>query len=246
MSRSASRGRETLTSSGRGGAGNFVRRSSIDARPEGGSDDFSPTRGREQTVHPDKIWTTGRGGAGNISSPSRDPAPAAGPDEREREVIRQGAQRETFSTGRGGAGNMSRSRSRSRGPNTTSGIHSVGRGGLGNFKAGEEPPIEEVDYQDSGVHSTGRGGFANHVHSPPPGVEHHYPPHQQSDFVSTGRGGRGNLVDRSRSASRDPQHRSPSKDKEGGVTGLLHKIGHLGSKDPSHTHPSAPRESGGN
>ncbi|KAK7470401.1 hypothetical protein VKT23_001828 [Stygiomarasmius scandens] len=245
MSRSASRGRETLTSSGRGGLGNYIRRPSVDARPEDGPDDFSPTRGREQTVHPDKVWSTGRGGAGNVRSPSRDPVPAVGPDAAEQEVIRQEAQREVFSTGRGGIGNMSRSRSRSRGPMVTPAVHSTGRGGIGNFKAGEEPPIEEVDHHDSGVHSTGRGGLANHANSPAPGIEHQLP-HQQSDFVSTGRGGRGNLVDRSRSASRDPQHRSSSKDKEGGVAGLFHKIGHLGSRDPSHTPPSPSRESNRN
>ena len=33
-------------------------------------------RGREPTVHPDRLTHIGRGGAGNIRSPSRDPAQA--------------------------------------------------------------------------------------------------------------------------------------------------------------------------
>ncbi|KAF5358912.1 hypothetical protein D9758_004808 [Tetrapyrgos nigripes] len=225
MSRSVSRGHENLTMSGRGGAGNF--RPSTDVRPEDGPDDFSLTRGREQT-----IWSTGRGGAGNIRSPSRD-APPAGPDAAEQEIIRQGAQRDVYSTGRGGAGNMSRSRSRSRDPATVGPVYSTGRGGVGNFKAGEEPPIEEVDHHEDQVHSFGRGGSANHVHTPTPGIENHQSPHEPQHFISTGRGGQGNMVDRSRSSSRDPNGRSASKDKGAGVTGLLHKIGHLGSKDGS-------------
>jgi len=132
-----------------------------------------------------KVWSTGRGGAGNVRSPSRDPVPAVGPDVAEQEVIRQEAQREVVSVNPTSlvftiepflfssllvegesvrslslihlpwlnqqTGNMSRSRSRSRGPMATPAVHSTGRGGLGNFKAGEEPSIEEVAHHDSGV-----------------------------------------------------------------------------------------------
>lgn len=73
-------------------------------------------------------------------------------------------------------------------------------------------------------HSTGRGGAANFAHTPTPGVEH--PQHQHSDYISSGRGGAGN-ISRDRSASRDPAHRASSKDKEKhGIAGFLRKVTH--------------------
>lgn len=53
-----------------------IRQSSLsrDGRPDSGPDDFSPTRGREPHVRQvdQVLYSTGRGGAGNIRSPSRD------------------------------------------------------------------------------------------------------------------------------------------------------------------------------
>ncbi|KAJ7087463.1 hypothetical protein C8R44DRAFT_893171 [Mycena epipterygia] len=48
--RSASRGSEALTSSGRGGLGNIGPPSTSRDRPLDGPDDFSSTRGREPAV----------------------------------------------------------------------------------------------------------------------------------------------------------------------------------------------------
>ncbi|KAJ3732842.1 hypothetical protein DFJ43DRAFT_1071648 [Lentinula guzmanii] len=115
VERSRSRGRD-MTSSGRGGLGNIHH--AVDPTiHESGPDDYSVTRGREPAVNPDKVVSTGRGGAGNIRSPSRDigshPHAPVYPDPRQEELIRAEANREgVHSTGRGGLGNMSRSRSR--------------------------------------------------------------------------------------------------------------------------------------
>ncbi|KAJ3779049.1 hypothetical protein FB446DRAFT_712006 [Lentinula raphanica] len=121
--RSRSRGRD-MTSSGRGGLGNIHH--AVDPTiHESGPDDYSTTRGREPAVDPDRVISTGRGGAGNIRSPSRDvgshPHHQVHPDPRQEELIRAEAHREgaVHSTGRGGLGNMSRSRSR--GPQTVRG-----------------------------------------------------------------------------------------------------------------------------
>lgn len=55
MSRSQSRGREGLISSGRGGAGN-IRPASREPLARGkGPDDFSPSRGRELPVIGDNV-----------------------------------------------------------------------------------------------------------------------------------------------------------------------------------------------
>ncbi|KAH9175251.1 hypothetical protein EDB89DRAFT_347779 [Lactarius sanguifluus] len=75
--RSTSRGRgRQYQSSGIGGAGNIRASSTSSERAHivDGPDDFSSTRGREprSPFHPDKIISIGRGGAGNIRSPSRD------------------------------------------------------------------------------------------------------------------------------------------------------------------------------
>ncbi|KAH9020661.1 hypothetical protein EDB84DRAFT_1514637 [Lactarius hengduanensis] len=75
LSRITSRGVQ-YKSSGRGGAGNareapdYSQRASIFDGPE----DFSSTKGRElrSSFYPDKITSIGRGGSGNVHSPSRD------------------------------------------------------------------------------------------------------------------------------------------------------------------------------
>ncbi|KAJ7052148.1 hypothetical protein C8F01DRAFT_967917, partial [Mycena amicta] len=195
MDRSVSRGREPLTSSGRGGLGNIRPPSTSRDRPTDGPDDFSSTRGREPPVAISEIRSTGRGGAGNFRSPSRDPA--GDKDVRgteERDLILAQAERDkdlVHSTGRGGAGNMSRSLSR--GPTTSPPpqVHSSGRGGAGNIAPGPAPAYERGRPGPDGVHSTGRGGLANltDAPTPPQDVVAHHP----GTFESSGRGGVGNM-----------------------------------------------------
>ncbi|KAJ6527856.1 hypothetical protein DFH09DRAFT_1371332 [Mycena vulgaris] len=245
--RSASRGREALTSSGRGGMGN-IRLSSSQDRPLSGPDDFSNTQGREPAVAIAELRSTGRGGAGNFRSPSRDPV-----DDRdvrsagERDIIRAHEERERealHSSGRGGLGNLSRSRSRGAGsplaslsPTRTGQgeVHSSGRGGAGNIAPGPPPAYERgrtgaVD----GVHSTGRGGIANLTAAPIPAPD--APVHHAGEYESTGRGGAGNMSrSRERSGSREARggskERGASKDhgEKGGIAGLwsrMHPHGH--------------------
>ncbi|KAF9054961.1 hypothetical protein BDZ89DRAFT_1124768 [Hymenopellis radicata] len=233
MERSVSRGREGMQSSGRGGLGN-IRPTSLSRTREDGPDDFSSTRGREPIpdVEPQHVYSTGRGGAGNIRSPSRDVKESAGPDAREREIVREYDRREStevHSSGRGGLGNISRSHSRGGLNPTPPRLHSVGRGGAGNIKEGdginasllEESERRARALHDNPVHSTGRGGLANMAQSPSPPIEH--PSHQHSEFESHGRGGAGNMRDRSQ--SRGPEQRTPSREKHG-LSGLLHKVTH--------------------
>ncbi|KAG1831458.1 hypothetical protein DFJ58DRAFT_736616 [Suillus subalutaceus] len=250
-SRSVSRGRESLQSSGGDGIGN-IRSSSIssDPRPVDGPDS---ARGREQAVHPDRMhmFSVGRGGAGNMRSPSQDLVRdhsqtvtilnehAAVQAEYEQQVKKHHAESNSIlSSGRGGLGNISSSRSRSRGPL----VHSTGRGGVGNIQHGAVPSIDSMDEEErkkhalahaQAIHSTGRGGAANltNVHSPDiERVVHHH-----AEFESTGRGGAGNI--RSRSASRDPSGRTPSRDakEKHGIAALWNKVSHPsshGSRDP--------------
>nr|GAT53573.1 predicted protein [Mycena chlorophos] len=226
MERSVSRGREALSSSGRGGLGN-IRPTSTSRDRSHGPDDYSSSRGREPPVSISEIRSTGRGGAGNFRSPSRDPVDdkdvrAAG----ERDFIHAHEERDkeqVHSTGRGGAGNMSRSLSR--GPSTSPApqVHSSGRGGAGNIVPGPVPTFERGRTRpDEGIHSTGRGGLANLTSSPTPAqdvVEHH-----PGAYESSGRGGAGNMSrERSASGSRE---RSASKDRaeKGGIAGLWNRL----------------------
>ncbi|KAJ7100914.1 hypothetical protein B0H15DRAFT_1018187 [Mycena belliarum] len=246
--RSTSRGRDALTSSGRGGAGN-IRVSSSQDRPLSGPDDFSDTRGREPAVAPlaqTQIGSTGRGGAGNFRSPSRGHSidvDARTAEERARIKAAEARMQEgVFSTGRGGAGNMSTSRSRSRGPDAAlspvhegaAQVHSSGRGGAGNIAPGPPPAYERGRPGVDGIHSTGRGGLANLTASPPPPPDAPVPHHAGAGgWESTGRGGAGNMSRERQSAdgSRERQkenERAGSKER-GGLLGRLH-LGH-------HAHP---------
>ncbi|KAI6127845.1 hypothetical protein EDD16DRAFT_1855618 [Pisolithus croceorrhizus] len=238
--RSLSRGRDTFQSSGRGGAGNIRRSSqSREPGPFDGPDDFSHTRGREPAVHPDRVYSVGRGGAGNIRSPSRDPGSVrpVHPDvitesEYEQRILRDHAAAEVVhSSGRGGAGNITRSRSRSRGPGLA--LHSTGRGGAGNMFLGDGRSSDTLDQEErkkhphpEGIHSTGCGGVANLTDTNEPEVEptHHHAHH--GEYLSSGRGGAGNI--RSSSQSR------PSADggQRSGVSGLLNR-----AVNPSHHGP---------
>jgi len=74
-------------------------------------------------------------------------------------------------------------------------------------------------------HSTGRGGLANvtNAHGPSIEVVHHH----EAPFESSGRGGAGNIRDRS--TSREPGARNTSKE----------RISHIWNK-VTHTHPHVP------
>ncbi|KAF8604685.1 hypothetical protein BDV93DRAFT_95267 [Ceratobasidium sp. AG-I] len=199
--RSRSRGRE-LQSTGRGGAGNFVRSESI-SRPR---DDGSPGQERGREILPsNKVTHTGRGGAGNIRSPSRDPEADVRTLSREREIVeghRQAEENQIHSTGRGGYGNMDRSRSRSRGPAQHEPVHSSGRGGLGNIARGDGHDLANLEEEERAqhahvpaFHSSGRGGAGNVVAGagPPPELITPVQTPDGAQWRSSGRGGAGNI-----------------------------------------------------
>lgn len=205
-SRSQSRGREQMFSSGRGGAGNIKPASKSREPREKGPDDFSPSRGRELRGIIDHITHAGRGGAGNIRSPSRDADGerkyVAEVEQHARDSIDPNAPR---SSGRGGAGNISRSRSRSKEPKIVAPVHTSGRGGAGNIAPGAHEghltTVEESEvrqhHQEGGLHSTGRGGAANVTEfaTPPLSEESRdiHDHHHGGEHFSSGRGGAGNI-----------------------------------------------------
>ncbi|KAG8892628.1 hypothetical protein FRB99_002577 [Tulasnella sp. 403] len=172
--RSTSRGRDFATT-GRGGAGNLVRGESASrariTRVEDGDE-----RGRDVAPREDgRVTHAGRGGQGNIRSPSRDPAKDAADRAFEEDVLRKSREhREAFgvSHGRGGTGNIDKSRSRSRDP---AGFGS-GRGGAGNIHDHEhhrpEAELERLDEEERAIHE----------------AKHHH------HLFSHGRGGKGNLT----------------------------------------------------
>jgi hypothetical protein len=163
----------------------------------------------------DEVISTGRGGAGNIRSPSRDairgdaasinssPSPSRaerrgrGYDRDAISAIDTANDTGVHSTGRGGFGNITRpdsvSRSRSREP----GLHSTGRGGVGNLYTGDP-----IDRQILEVEESERA-----AHQHPPGVYVRFPPIRHAKTIdndndnvylfnrhSTGRGGAANLT----------------------------------------------------
>lgn len=131
-----------------------------------GPDDFSPTRGRELAIAAGKLTHSGRGGAGNVRSPSRDPAaPAATtPTPEEREAIRHAVARDAelpHSSGRGGMGNIvggSRSRSRTRAA-AAGDVHSSGRGGAGNMVHGVAVGQELLEEDERREHLVKQGMY---------------------------------------------------------------------------------------
>ncbi|KAF8327269.1 uncharacterized protein EI90DRAFT_3068492 [Cantharellus anzutake] len=102
--RSQSRGRPSYVSTGRGGAGNMTPESSLprELRSEPSGRELSPVS------RPGDITHIGRGGRGNIRSPSRDN------DTVNRQIVKDAALAHDYdaaregvqSTGRGGYGNM--------------------------------------------------------------------------------------------------------------------------------------------
>jgi len=203
--RSRSRGRE-WQSTGRGGAGNFIRSESVSRAREDGTP--GQERGRE-ILPANKVTHSGRGGAGNIRSPSRNPEDDIRALSREREIIeshRQSEEDHVQSTGRGGFGNMDRSRSRDRNPSTSTpheGVHSSGRGGLGNIAHGDGHHLAGLEEEERAQHAhppeshlSGRGGAGNLLPGAGPAPEHvtrsHTP--ESAQLRSTGRGGAGNIA----------------------------------------------------
>ncbi|KAF8590781.1 hypothetical protein K439DRAFT_1164069 [Ramaria rubella] len=245
----------TQHSSGRGGVGNIRRASAPSTSPSPfhapGPDDFSPTRGRElprsltSTAITGKPTYSGRGGAGNIRSPSRERSTGYAAAAEEHNALVHAAEHNAelpHSSGRGGFGNIlgSPTRSRSRSTSVDAGVHSSGRGGAGNMVlgAGVEQTIVEDERErrehhvKEGVHSTGRGGAANVTTAPSPGIDavpFHTP---QPPIHSSGRGGAGNIHEATRQRSRS---RGPSRDVNGrdvgtdGDTGLRGRTDRRGS-----------------
>jgi len=143
---------------------------------------------------------TGRGGAGNYRSPSREPATGGrGPedysDTRGRDPIPSGDPHAIISTGRGGAGNIrSPSRDAVRGENAsreTSLVRSEQRG-----RGYDRELITTIDNaNDPGVHSFGRGGRGNMDGSPASSQSRSRSrePIQAAGIHGAGRGGLGNI-----------------------------------------------------
>ncbi|GMK58808.1 hypothetical protein CspeluHIS016_0602500 [Cutaneotrichosporon spelunceum] len=152
------RGRD-LISTGRGGAGNIVRELSC------GPDELelAGERGRElRDRSVDRATHAGRGGAGNIRSPSRDPMSEAISEAQEDALQdaliaeRRGRpENQTFTTGRGGAGNIdARSRSRSAVPEP---VHHSPLARIGSSSLTRNGREES---RTRGFHA-GRGGYGN-------------------------------------------------------------------------------------
>lgn len=161
-------------------------------------------------------FSTGRGGAGNIRSPSnsrsrsRDPGP--GPVSTAGDARSQSRGRGVHSFGRGGAGNILPSSS----PGPVSGAErSIAEEDLDEIERLKYTAAQAYAAQHNGIkgqphlmHSTGRGGLANvtDLPAPPPdAVVHDGFLMKNADGVniySTGRGGVGNIRSRSGSRSR--------------------------------------------
>jgi len=148
----------------------------------------SSSRGR-----PDGLFSTGRGGAGNLRSPSREPIRGPGPedysDTRGRDPIPSTDPYVITSTGRGGAGNI-RSPSRDgrgeEGSRDESVVRSEQRG-----RGYERELIASIDdAHDTGLHSHGRGGAGNMSPSPPSSKSRS---RSREPIHASGRGGFGNL-----------------------------------------------------
>ncbi|ORX33996.1 hypothetical protein BD324DRAFT_189002 [Kockovaella imperatae] len=157
------RGRQPLVSTGRGGAGNLLRSPSRGVDPEVRVGD---ERGREvrRDMSVERVIHSGRGGAGNIRSPSRDTRDRGTEDREDALQARliaeeRGRAHGGISTGRGGVGNIAgRDKSRSRSAvrdvadtdSTTPGrkggaseVHASGRGGWGNINEERDSLDEE-------------------------------------------------------------------------------------------------------
>ncbi|CAE6426883.1 unnamed protein product [Rhizoctonia solani] len=234
--RSRSRGRE-FQSTGRGGAGNFVRSDSVSRVRE---DSIGQERGRE-VLPASKVTHSGRGGAGNIRSPSRDPEADMRALSRDREIIedhRKAEEGQVHSTGRGGYGNMDRSRSRSREPSKT--VHSSGRGGFGNITAGDGHGLANLEEEERihhahvpQFHSSGRGGAGNVTAGAPP-VPEVITPSPATEGVqwrSSGRGGAGNMKPVHPVDPHGAAEEARGRKEHGGIGGFIDRLT-TRSRDP--------------
>ncbi|KAL5510998.1 hypothetical protein ACEPAG_3717 [Sanghuangporus baumii] len=236
-SQSPVRGRE-IFSTGRGGAGNIHRSHSRDVD----TPTSPPPAGREASPIREPITHVGRGGLGNFRDLSRPRERTLDPKDviYEHEVIEHSEESpHRFSIGRGGAGNIkttpehSHSRERSVSPGVDRSLsrgralHSTGRGGAGNItsESVQEETVDELErrahspdaHHPAELHSTGRGGLANVTTLSSPPVEVIHEGHEEgegSGIVSYGRGGAGNIRDRS--ASRGGVPRSASRGRGAG------------------------------
>jgi len=213
-------------STGRGGAGNFVRSDSA-SRGRVTRELDGDERGRELSPsNPERVTHTGRGGSGNIRSRSRGAAVIREELFQERELLdasKNPNEKVAFSTGRGGIGNIKSSpngsisrerndtRSLSRDPPPGKRQTSTGRGGRGNIHMNSEytqHELERLDEDERAVaggadeanklHSTGRGGAGNLTGLEP--VEKHSTAEVPTPegLHSHGKGGYGNITDATR------------------------------------------------
>jgi len=209
-------------STGRGGAGNFVRSDSA-SRGRVSRELDGDERGRELSPsNPERVTHSGRGGSGNVRSRSRGVGAIREELFQERELLdasKNPNEQVSFSTGRGGIGNIKSSpnasvsrerndtRSVSRDPPPGKRHTSSGRGGRGNIHANSDytqRELERLDEDERGaagadeaskLHSTGRGGAGN-LTSLEPAEKY------STDEVPTveglhshGKGGYGNITD---------------------------------------------------
>lgn len=192
------RGRQPIVSTGRGGVGNLVRSPSRGVDPEA---QHGVERGRElRDPSIDRMIHSGRGGAGNIRSPSRGPQATIAEEREDALQARLVAEERgrqahgNFSTGRGGVGNISRSKSRSRSavrdsdsartPAPAGDFKSGGRGGWGNIRE-ERHDVDNDSIAEQKAAATERYEAeirAKHI------AEETTKPH------SSGKGGSGNIV----------------------------------------------------
>jgi len=165
-SQSQSRGRDTFTSTGRGGVGNIKRSDSVSR------DRVGDERGREVSpAHPERITHSGRGGAGNVRSPSRDPDTIRKEMDYERVVLEARAQDPLVSTGRGGLGNMR--------------LSSPGRSGSVESRSRSRDPAPGGRF----LHS-GRSGLLHENHENPSTYEEESPAHNDAHLDGTHRDGK--------------------------------------------------------
>lgn len=236
--RSRSRGRE-FQSTGRGGAGNFVRSESVSRTREDG---VGQERGRE-ILPASKVTHSGRGGAGNIRSPSRDPEADIRALSHEREIIedhRRTEEGQVHSTGRGGYGNMDRSRSRSREPSKA--VHSSGRGGFGNITAGDGHGLANLEEEERvhhahvpEFHSSGRGGAGNVTAgaAPAPEIIAPSPVAEGVQWRSSGRGGAGNMKPVHHADPHGVAEEGRGRKEHTGIGGFIDRLTSR-SRDPQH------------
>lgn len=248
--RSVSRGRD-IVSTGRGGAGNFVRGDSA-SRGRVSRELDGDERGRELSPsNTERVTHTGRGGAGNVRSRSRGAAAIREELSQERELIdaSKNPSEQVFSTGRGGIGNIKASpntsvsrerndtRSLSRDPPPGKRQTSSGRGGRGNIHVNSEytqRELERLDEDDRAVaggtdeanklHSTGRGGAGNLTTRDSAEKYSTAEVPTVEGLHSHGKGGYGNIMD----AARNSTSTAPTKEDGRGRSDAKHPHGLAG------------------